>query len=584
MKTYYTNERNIQQIIFLLKAHGIKKVIVNPGSSNVSFVASIQNDPFFEMYSVVDERSAAYFACGLSAESGEPVVISCTGATSSRNYIPGLTEAYYRKLPIVVVTALMHSGYIGQNKPQVVDRRIPLNDIVRYSAQIDIVNSEDDEWANEVKINTALLELYHNGGGPVHLNMVTTFSSNFSVQKLPSSRVIYKLYKDSEFPALNEKKVAIFVGNHKKWSEKLVEAVDTFCEKYNAVVFGDHTSNYNGKYFILVNLISTQSQYHSESLDVDVLIDMGDVSGAYIDINAKEVWRVNPDGMIRDNRKRQKYVFEMEEIELFKKYNQLTLNAKNISNYLFATNEYKKIYEKINDNDLRFSNIWVAYATAGKLPQNSVIHFAILNSLRAWNFFKYDNSIMGYCNTGGFGIDGCTSSLIGASTVHTDKLYFLITGDLAFFYDINVIGNRHIGKNVRIILVNNGLGTEFKNYSCLASKFGNDTDIFISAAGHNGNKSKNLVKNLVTDLGFDYFSADSKDSYNKVLPNFLDATNNRPIVLEIFTDSKDESDALYMVNNIEISISDYTKNKFKQIAKEILGESGTQALKKRLKG
>lgn len=584
MRTYYTNERNIQQIIYLLKAHGIRKVIANPGSSNVSFVASIQNDPFFEIYSVVDERSAAYFACGLAAESGEPVVISCTGATSSRDYIPGLTEAYYRKLPIIAITALMHPGYIGQNKPQVMDRRIPLNDIVRYTAQIDIVNSEDDEWANEVKINTALLELYHNGGGPVHLNMVTTFSPDFSVQELPPSRAIYKLYKDSEFPSLKGKKVAIFVGNHKKWTENLVAAVDTFCEKYNAVVFGDHTSNYNGKYFVLTNLISSQSQYHSECLDIDVLIDMGDISGAYIDINTKEVWRVNPDGMIRDNRKCQKYIFEMEEIELFEKYNKLSSNNKNVSNYLFAENEYERIYKKIDFDGLKFSNIWVAYITASKLPKNSVIHFAILNSLRAWNFFRYDNSIMGYSNTGGFGIDGCTSSLIGASTVQEDKLYFLITGDLAFFYDLNVIGNRHIGKNVRIILVNNGLGTEFKNYTCLASKFGNDTDVFISAAGHNGAKSKELVKNFVTNLGFDYLSANSKESYTEVLPEFLDESKERSIVLEIFTDTGDESEALYMINNTEISLAGYTKNKVKQLAKGILGDSGTQALKKKLKG
>ena len=99
-KKYYTNERNVQIVIALLKAYNIRKVIASPGTTNMTFIGSIQNDPFFEIYSSVDERSAAYIACGLAAESGEPVVISCTGATASRNYMPGLTEAYYRKLPI----------------------------------------------------------------------------------------------------------------------------------------------------------------------------------------------------------------------------------------------------------------------------------------------------------------------------------------------------------------------------------------------------------------------------------------------------------------------------------------------------
>ena len=99
MANYYTNEKNAQIVISLLKQHGIKKVVVSPGATNVTFVGSVQQDPFFEIYSSVDERSAAYIACGLSAESGVPVVLSCTGATASRNYLPGLTEAFYRKLP-----------------------------------------------------------------------------------------------------------------------------------------------------------------------------------------------------------------------------------------------------------------------------------------------------------------------------------------------------------------------------------------------------------------------------------------------------------------------------------------------------
>ena len=95
MSKKYTNEKNIQMLIYLLKVNDIKKIIVNPGTMNMSFVASVQNDDFFEMYSCVDERSACYMACGLAAESGDPVVLTCTGATASRNYMPGLTEAFY---------------------------------------------------------------------------------------------------------------------------------------------------------------------------------------------------------------------------------------------------------------------------------------------------------------------------------------------------------------------------------------------------------------------------------------------------------------------------------------------------------
>ena len=94
MEYHYTTERNIQILIGLMKAHNVKKIIVSPGSTNITFVASLRQDPYFEMYSAPDERSAAYMACGLAAESKVPVALSCTGATASRNYVPGLTEAY----------------------------------------------------------------------------------------------------------------------------------------------------------------------------------------------------------------------------------------------------------------------------------------------------------------------------------------------------------------------------------------------------------------------------------------------------------------------------------------------------------
>ena len=108
----YSAERNVKIIIALLKANQIRKEVVSPGATNVSFVDSIQSDPIFEMYSVVDERSAAYFSCGLSKESKEVVVLSCTGATSSRHSMPGLTEAFYAQLPILPITSSMTTSHV----------------------------------------------------------------------------------------------------------------------------------------------------------------------------------------------------------------------------------------------------------------------------------------------------------------------------------------------------------------------------------------------------------------------------------------------------------------------------------------
>lgn len=163
MDTFYTAERNVQMLVYLMKKHGIKKVIASPGATNITFVASIQQDSYFEIYSAADERSAAYMACGLAAESGEAVALSCTGATASRNYIPGLTEAFYRKLPILAVTSTQHTGRVGQLCPQVIDRSVIQNDIAVMSVQIPTIHDAEDEWMCNVKLNTAILALGHRG-------------------------------------------------------------------------------------------------------------------------------------------------------------------------------------------------------------------------------------------------------------------------------------------------------------------------------------------------------------------------------------------------------------------------------------
>ena len=162
---YYTDERNAQILLALLKAHGIHRIIANPGTTNIAIVGSVQNDPYFQVWSAVDERHAAYMACGMAAESGEPVVLSCTGATASRNYLPAMTEAYYRKLPLLVVTSSQPDSHRGHLWTQMIDRRSPPNDTIRYSTQINIVNSEDDAKICELEINTAISELWRGGGG-----------------------------------------------------------------------------------------------------------------------------------------------------------------------------------------------------------------------------------------------------------------------------------------------------------------------------------------------------------------------------------------------------------------------------------
>lgn len=186
-----------------------------------------------------------------------------------------------------------------------------------------------------------------------------------------------------------------------------------------------------------------------------------------------------------------------------------------------------------------------------------------------------------YANTGGFGIDGCISTVLGAALASKDKMFFCVTGDLAFFYDMNALGNRHFPKNIRIMVINNGRGQEFRNAGHIGAQFGDKTDTYIAAAGHFGSQSPVLIKNYVEALGFEYYSTVDKNSFLSVLPIFVsDAKNQKPIVLEVFTETEDETNALNTMRHLEIS----TSNNAKAVVKDLLGEKGVKAIKKILKG
>lgn len=576
MDFFYSREKNVQILISLLKANNIKKLVLSPGTTNVAFVASIQQDPFFEAYSSADERSAAYIACGLAAESGEPVVLSCTGATASRNYIPALTEAYYRKLPVLAVTSTPPTGRVGQNFPQILDRSTVAADIAKISLQVPIVHSDEEEWEVNTKINRALLELKRRGGGPVHINLETQCDISFDVKELPKTRVIKRITAADVFPKISAVKAAILVGSHAKWSDALTNAVNEFCEKYNGVVLCDQTSNYKGKYKVMYNIIGWQERYYSPCKDMELLIDIGNISGAYMPVNPKNVWRVNPDGEIRDTHKKLTCVFEMEEIEFFNKYNSMTSELRQTQYYNDCKSEFDELTEKIPE--LPFSNIWIAKEISENIPSGSILHLGILNSLRAWNFFETPDDVLCYSNTGGFGIDGCVSSLIGASLFNPEKLCFGVVGDLAFFYDMNSLGNRHIKNNLRLMVINNGKGTEFRNYSHNAARFGEAADEFIAAAGHYGNKSENLIKDYVRNLGYEYICASDKEEFLKNIGRFLNPDcTDRSIVFEVFTGNEDESRALFEMNNLKVSPE---ANSPKKVIKELIGEKGVSVIKK----
>lgn len=550
---FYSGERNALILVAMLKAYGIRRVIVSPGTTHINFVWNVQRDPFFEVFSAVDERHAAYMACGMAHESGEPVVLACTGATASRNYLPGLTEAYYRKLPVLAVTGMHAFSEVGHLVPQLLDRTQPPRDAVVHAYQCPVPHDDAEAGNCELELNRALIALRRHGGGPVHINLEMKSLADFSVKELPAVRKIaYVDMATKDWPEFPKGRVAVWVGAHQYFSESERDALERFALARNAVVFGDKTSNYEGAGWLDVSFLASQGvgrDARYREMQPELVIQIGEVSGDYPTrgmLSGHRLWRVSPDGELRDTLGALQAVFEMPEACFFSHY----ADEQPIGELTLAK-QWQALDAQCRERipELPFSNPWMAQQLIGRLPAGSRLHLAILNSLRSWNLFPLPSGVRAISNVGGFGIDGAVSTLLGASLGSPDKLFFAVVGDLAFFYDLNALGNRHLGKNLRILLVNNASGTEFHLYSHPAYRFGAEAGRFIAADGHFGNASRELVKHYVTDLGMKYLSADSKESFAEVVEEFLDE-NDRSVVLECFTIPKEESEAHRLINTV----------------------------------
>ena len=211
----------------------------------------------------------------------------------------------------------------------------------------------------------------------------------------------------------------------------------------------------------------------------------------------------------------------------------------------------------------------MAQQTIPKFPSGACIELGVSNTMRAWTFFDFTNDIYVLANTGCRGIDGAIPTLLGMSLANPKKIHYDVMGDLTFFYSFNALGNRHVGNNIRILLVNNGCGQEFNNYPNRAHKIYNGDsqkiNEYIAAGGHMGSKSKLLVKHYAEDLGFLYLTASTKEEFLKMLPAFLDQKYDKSIVFEVFTESDEENKALKMIRNVKIDTTIAIKGKIKNL-------------------
>lgn len=569
----YVNKENINIIASLLKQNSISDLVISPGGTNIPIIQAVEDDSFFNCFSVVDERSAAYVAIGIALQKKTPVAIICTSAQATRNYIPGLTEAFYKRIPILAITMEKHPRFKYQEYMQAPDQTSLPRDSVKRSFELPFISDVNDYYHSIRIVNEAILELSRDGNGPVQLCVPWL---DFPLNDVKPDVRNIRRYKATDVKSedLCGKKILLLIGEHTSFSDDEKNCINNFCFNTNSAVYVNHLSNFANDYTVEGNLfLLTASFEEINSIKPDILISIGGQTGDYPfylafsknNLQGVEHWRISEDGKVIDTYDKLTCVYQGSITDFFGSVN----SACSRHSYY---DEWKTMLASKNTNfTFPFSNVSIAQYMHDKIPENSIIQFSILNSLRIWNLFHLDSSIECYSNVGAFGIDGGMSTLIGQSLV-TDKLCFMIIGDLAFLYDMNCLSLRELKNNVRILLINNNGGIEFK----LHGENKRERDRYIAAANYHGE-----AKNWAKSCGFKYCSAYSMDEFKQVCDTFI-LESEKPILLEAFVTDIDESDAYLKIlsENREKTAKDYVKS----AVKGILGEKRFNNFKHTLKG
>lgn len=547
-------KESISRLAAILKAKGIKNVVFSPGSRNAPLIISIANDPYFRCYNIPDERSAAFFAMGIGLATRQPVVICCTSGSAAINYGPAISEAYYQKIPLLVLTADRPQEWIDQRAGQTIRQTDLYRNYIKFSTQLSQeVKDQDDLWYNDRLINQAIETATSGGDGPVHINIplkeplygqVPSFSD--APKMIAKSKTHASLSKNRIQELRNQfdshDKVLVICGQHhpdQKWSE----AITRLSKVSSVVVLTELTSNVYGD-----NIISCidRTINNIEDLDVEdykpsLLITCGyslvskKIRFLLRDMDILQHWHVDQDDEFIDTYKSLTDIIPVGIDYFAEAIIQRTDSLKNpYKKRWLGLDSYKKEKHEEYLDSAPWSDLKVVHQVMNALPDETHVHMANSTSVRYAQLFDVNETLTFQCNRGVSGIDGCNSTSVGYA-INNTALNVLITGDIAFFYDANAFWNAYVPANYRVLILNNQGGNIFRVIPGPATTDHLDTHF---EAHH-----KTKATGIALAHGLTYLAADDPESLDQGLVQFL-GKSDQAMILEVFTPRLDNDKIL----------------------------------------
>jgi len=543
-----SDKKHIQLLAALLLKKGITDVVISPGSRNAPMINTFSCIADFNCRNIVDERSAGYFALGLSLANQKPVALVCTSGTAALNYTPAVAEAFYQNIPLIVITADRPDYWIDQAESQCVRQENIYQNFTKKGISLPLGESEKELWFAARQINECLNLAVAGAPAPVHINIPLEEPLHQLVEAdLPDvkgielSEIISHVTKN-ELSGLKEtiihsQKNLILAGQLNP-NPALENALSEFAAKSGAVVLHEHLSNLSDSQFCgSIDTVLTSIQVEKpEDFKPDLLITFGGqlVSKALKQFLRKykpaQHWHISPSGEHFDTYQSLTKVIKVDVADFFKSLSKLVDDSD--ESYLNQWKTKEKAVNQLRDSyvkNIGFSDLKAFELIGQQIPANTAIHLGNSSPVRYALLHNRVEKAHYFSNRGTAGIDGCLSTAVGFASI-SGKLNTIILGDLSFFYDSNALWNKYIGANLRIIVIHNGGGNIFGMIKGPSDSPAYAEHFF---AG-NSHKAEVLAK----AFNLDYYKASDETELKRSLEAFYSPKQQKAALLEVFTDAE----------------------------------------------
>lgn len=527
-----------QSIIQICLEKGITNIIISPGSRNAPLTIGFVSNPAFQCYSIADERCAAFFALGIAQQTGQPTALVCTSGSALLNYYPAFAEAFYSQIPLIVISADRPQNKIDIGDGQTIrQENVYINHSI-YNANL----HEDVSLENDKKINEAI-DTARAQKGPVHINAPFEEPLYETVSELAVKPIINTYVKENQPETIGD--LADMVAAWNKSARKMVlvgvnepdtinkEIIDGLANDKSVVVLTETTSNLHHPSFInsIDTLITPFTATDFEDFQPEILVTFG---GMIVSKRIKAFLR----------KYKPKQHWHIDTLRAYDTFGALSKHIKTNPNDFFQAflsqtksieSDYFSRINKINDlrkvrakeylSKISFSDFKVFEKVIESLPKDSQLQISNSSAIRYAQLIDIDSSISVFCNRGTSGIDGSTSTAIGAAVGNSKPVVF-ITGDISFLYDSNALWNSYIPKNFKIIIINNGGGGIFRILPGHQEQPVFNT--FFETSHHL------TAEHLAGMFKMNYIKADNESSLQSGLETLYNV-NEAPAILEIFT-------------------------------------------------